>query len=79
MTNPWDEKPRPSIPTKPSNLTGSGDYAVALYDYIPEAGSSGDLSFKKGDTITITDSSRGAWWAGKCQGRSGDVIFFLII
>ncbi|KAG6919577.1 hypothetical protein DXG01_004240 [Tephrocybe rancida] len=45
--------------------------AIALYDF--NAIESGDLSFAKGDVITIVQMSESSddWWTGKCGERSG--------
>ncbi|KIP11897.1 hypothetical protein PHLGIDRAFT_124552 [Phlebiopsis gigantea 11061_1 CR5-6] len=45
--------------------------AIALYDF--NAVQSGDLSFKKGQVITVTEMSDNSdtWWTGKADGRSG--------
>jgi len=39
-----------------------------LYDY--NAQQAGDLSFKKGETISVT-SQAGNWWSGQIGPRSG--------
>ncbi|KAI0226050.1 hypothetical protein L0F63_005456, partial [Massospora cicadina] len=46
--------------------------AVALYDY--EASQSSDLSFKRGDIITIEKKtvSQNDWWKGSLDGKTGD-------
>ncbi|KAG6891084.1 hypothetical protein C0995_014174 [Termitomyces sp. Mi166 len=45
--------------------------AIALYDF--KAVESGDLSFTKGDVITILKKSDSSddWWTGKCGNRQG--------
>ncbi|KAL0950631.1 hypothetical protein HGRIS_007421 [Hohenbuehelia grisea] len=45
--------------------------AIALFDFV--AVESGDLSFSKGDVITITQKSNSSddWWTGKVDGRQG--------
>ncbi|KAF6766480.1 hypothetical protein DFP72DRAFT_20932 [Ephemerocybe angulata] len=45
--------------------------AIALYNF--QAAESGDLSFSKGDVITITKKSNSTddWWTGKLNGREG--------
>jgi len=42
----------------------------ALYDY--QASQEGDLEFKEGDIITVTDTSDpDGWWVGELNGASG--------
>lgn len=45
--------------------------AIAIFDF--EAVESGDLSFSKGDIITVTRKSNRTedWWTGKVNGREG--------
>jgi len=45
--------------------------AIALFDF--NAVESGDLSFKKGQVITVTEMSDNTetWWTGKLEGRTG--------
>ncbi|OCH91303.1 DUF500-domain-containing protein [Obba rivulosa] len=45
--------------------------AIALYDF--NAVQSGDLSFRKGQVITVTKKSddTNTWWTGKLEGREG--------
>ncbi|EKM56490.1 uncharacterized protein PHACADRAFT_92114 [Phanerochaete carnosa HHB-10118-sp] len=45
--------------------------AIALFDF--NAVQSGDLSFKKGEVITVTEMSDNTdtWWTGKLEGRTG--------
>ncbi|GJE86500.1 SYLF-domain-containing protein [Phanerochaete sordida] len=45
--------------------------AIALFDF--NAVQSGDLSFKKGQVITVTEMSDNTdtWWSGKVDGRTG--------
>ncbi|KAF8965174.1 hypothetical protein BGZ46_000629 [Entomortierella lignicola] len=61
-----DSKPRapPPVAAKP-------DVVTALYDFDGEQAA--DLSFKKGDIITVISKtpSRNDWWAGRCNGREG--------
>ncbi|KAI8599652.1 hypothetical protein EDD21DRAFT_379261 [Dissophora ornata] len=56
--------PPPRIGAKPEVVT-------ALYDFAGEQAT--DLSFKKGDLITVTKKtdSRNDWWTGRCSGREG--------
>lgn len=50
---------------------GVGSKVVALYTF--DAEQDGDLSFKKGDIITILKKSDSMddWWSGKCHGKEG--------
>ncbi|KAI0084755.1 hypothetical protein BDY19DRAFT_997485 [Irpex rosettiformis] len=45
--------------------------AIALYDF--KAVQPGDLSFTKGQVITVTEMSKttDTWWTGKVEGRTG--------
>ncbi|KAG0290694.1 hypothetical protein BGZ98_003330 [Dissophora globulifera] len=54
----------PAIGAKP-------DIVTALYDFKGEQAT--DLSFKKGDIITVVKKtpSRNDWWTGRCNGRLG--------
>nr|CAG8551061.1 4475_t:CDS:10 [Entrophospora candida] len=58
--------PKPNIPPRKKQPT-----AVALYDFDGEQ--DGDLTFSKGDVITITKQSESTndWWTGKCKGKEG--------
>lgn len=48
----------------------SGDRVVtAQYNFEPQE--SGELRFRKGDIITVTDSSDDNWWKGSCNGENG--------
>ena len=56
------------MPPKKSNRV------VARYNY--NAQEEGDLSFKKGDVITVTRKTHDTndWWEGTLDGKSGQVI-----
>jgi growth factor receptor-binding protein 2 len=43
--------------------------ARALYDFAPQE--EGELRLKRGDVITVTDSSDNNWWRGHCCGAHG--------
>ncbi|KAJ3091762.1 hypothetical protein HK102_013529 [Quaeritorhiza haematococci] len=60
--------PRAAPPPPPNRGSMS---AVAMYDFTGER--EGDLSFRKGDIIIITQKtqSQNDWWTGKCNGREG--------
>jgi len=45
-----------------------GERFIAMYAFNGEQ--PGDLQFRKGDVITVTDKN-GAWWFGSCNGRTG--------
>ncbi|KAJ7630591.1 hypothetical protein FB45DRAFT_915962 [Roridomyces roridus] len=63
-------KPKPELnrPFMPNEGVGR---AIALYDF--QAAQPGDLSFNKGDIITITKKSDSTddWWTGTLEGRKG--------
>lgn len=58
-------------PRIPPRIGAKPDVVTALFDYNGEQPT--DLSFKKGDVITVVKKtdSRNDWWTGKCQGREG--------
>jgi len=67
---------RPTITQKPELTTpltpGEGvGRAIALFDF--DGVEPGDISFTKGQVITITQKTgtTDTWWAGKVNGRSG--------
>lgn len=41
----------------------------ALYDFTPQE--QGELEFKRGDVITVTDRSDPHWWSGEMGNRRG--------
>lgn len=41
----------------------------ALYDFVPQE--SGELDFRRGDIITVTDRSDEHWWNGEIASRKG--------
>uniref|UniRef100_S4RVI7 Growth factor receptor-bound protein 2b n=1 Tax=Petromyzon marinus TaxID=7757 RepID=S4RVI7_PETMA len=41
----------------------------ALFDFEPQE--DGELGFRRGDFITVVDSSDPNWWKGSCHGRAG--------
>lgn len=59
--------PRPSPVTTPTKL--SQPSALALYDFEPE--NAGELGFKEGDTIGLTQKVDDNWFEGTLHGRSG--------
>ncbi|KAK7684998.1 hypothetical protein QCA50_011833 [Cerrena zonata] len=66
----------PKLTTKPalSNPMRPGEgiaRAIALFDF--KAVQAGDLSFTKGEVITVTEKSDNTdtWWKGKVNGREG--------
>ncbi|KAG0211559.1 hypothetical protein BGX31_001645 [Mortierella sp. GBA43] len=56
--------PPPPVGAKP-------EVVVALYDYTGDQAT--DLSFRKGDRITVVKKtqSRNDWWTGRCNGQEG--------
>ncbi|KAI9089480.1 hypothetical protein DFS34DRAFT_639362 [Phlyctochytrium arcticum] len=64
---------KPHIAAPPPLPAGrnSGETAVAMYDFAGER--AGDLGFKKGDIISITQKtqSQNDWWSGRCHGMEG--------
>jgi SH3 domain-containing YSC84-like protein 1 len=67
------EKPKPARPTAPKPTFGAkkADQAIAKFTFDGEQ--SGDLSFKKGDIITIVKKTENEtdWWTGRIGGREG--------
>lgn len=65
------KRPPPPPPTKPKPGAVAKDYVVALYDYAATA--DGDLSFKAGDRIEVTErtASTEDWWTGVLNGQKG--------
>ncbi|OXB42579.1 hypothetical protein B1J91_I08965g [Nakaseomyces glabratus] len=63
-SRPADEPPR-------RDASSGAPKAVALYSFAGEE--AGDLSFRKGDVITIIkkSDSQNDWWTGKVNGREG--------
>ncbi|KAI4522898.1 DUF500-domain-containing protein [Schizophyllum commune Loenen D] len=69
--------PKPHIAPKPelTRPLGPGEgvaRAIALYNF--DAVEPGDLSFAKGDVITVTKKSQSTddWWRGKANGKEGN-------
>jgi len=66
------EKPKPARPTAPKpNFGKKADQAIAKFTF--EGEQEGDLSFKKGDIITIvqrTDNETD-WWTGRVGAKEG--------
>jgi SH3 domain-containing YSC84-like protein 1 len=69
----YTEKPKPPKPTAPKPTFGAkkADQAIAKFTFDGEQG--GDLSFKKGDIITIVKRTENEtdWWTGRIGGREG--------
>ncbi|EPQ28487.1 uncharacterized protein PFL1_03790 [Pseudozyma flocculosa PF-1] len=65
------KRPPPPPPLKPKPGMAPKDYVVALYDYTATA--EGDLSFKAGDRIAVTErtASTEDWWTGELNGQKG--------
>ena len=45
------------------------DTHKALYDFIPQE--HGELEFRRGDVITVTDKADQHWWTGELGNRRG--------
>ncbi|KAG0318636.1 hypothetical protein BGZ99_005580 [Dissophora globulifera] len=58
-------------PRVPPRIGAKPEVVTALYDFAGEQAT--DLSFKKGDVITVVKKtdSRNDWWTGKCNGHEG--------
>ncbi|PWZ00514.1 BAR-domain-containing protein [Testicularia cyperi] len=66
------KRPPPPPPTKPKpGMAPPKSYVVALYDYTATA--DGDLSFRAGDRIEVTErtASTEDWWTGIVNGQKG--------
>ncbi|KAI9360872.1 hypothetical protein DFJ73DRAFT_815267 [Zopfochytrium polystomum] len=61
-------RPAPPPPTR-SPAASSQDRVVALYDFNGER--DGDLSFSRGDVITVVKRNANEWWVGRLNGREG--------
>ncbi|KAF9923773.1 hypothetical protein FBU30_006181 [Linnemannia zychae] len=58
-------------PRIPPRVGAKPEVVTALFDYTGEQPT--DLSFKKGDIITVIKKteSRNDWWTGRCHGKEG--------
>jgi hypothetical protein len=81
----YSDKPKPSRPTAPKpNFVSKKDLASnqAIAKFTFDGEQDGDLSFKKGDIITIIKRTENAtdWWTGRIGSREGifprSVFFF---
>ncbi|KAJ1554253.1 hypothetical protein HK096_004396, partial [Nowakowskiella sp. JEL0078] len=72
LSNTFVSADRTTAPNLPSRISTTSPTAVALYDFKGERSS--DLSFKKGDIITITKQTASAndWWTGRVGTNEGD-------
>jgi len=71
-SKPTYEKPKPSRPTAPKPVIGrKPDQVKAKFAF--EGEQDGDLSFKKGDMITVIKRTENEtdWWTGRVGGREG--------
>ncbi|KAF9540949.1 hypothetical protein BGW38_009852, partial [Lunasporangiospora selenospora] len=61
----------PATKPKPGAYSAASASTLALYDFAGEQAT--DLSFKKGDLITVIKKTpnRNDWWTGRLQGREG--------
>eukprot|EP00040_Diaphanoeca_grandis_P015574 m.79567 g.79567 ORF g.79567 m.79567 type:complete len:250 (-) comp25229_c1_seq1:43-792(-) len=60
---------QPPRQTPAAAPTTGGRVVTAQYNFEPQE--SGELRFRKGDIITVTDSTDENWWKGSCNGESG--------
>jgi SH3 domain-containing YSC84-like protein 1 len=68
----YSDKPKPPRPSAPKPVLGrKADQAIAKFTFDGEQ--DGDLSFKKGDIITIVKKTENEtdWWTGKIGGKEG--------
>jgi lipid-binding SYLF domain-containing protein len=68
----YSDKPKPPRPTAPKPVFGKKvDQAIAKFTFDGEQ--DGDLSFKKGDIITIVKKTENEtdWWTGRIGGKEG--------
>jgi hypothetical protein len=63
----------PAAPTPPPNIPipPEPDFARALHDFVPSAGSTTCLSFKAGQLIRIHNKDASGWWDAEVDGRRG--------
>ncbi|KAI9207023.1 uncharacterized protein BJ171DRAFT_495457 [Polychytrium aggregatum] len=64
-----DDGDRDTVSSKSSKSTVTSFKVRALYDYA--AAATGELTFKTGDVITVTDTSEKDWWSGELRGNKG--------
>ena len=74
----FNDKPKPARPTAPKPVFGAAKRASmganqAIAKFAFEGEQSGDLSFKKGEIITIVKRTENEsdWWTGRIGGREG--------
>lgn len=70
LTGSTDQQPE--SPNSEPDAQTPEQQAIALYGF--QSDEPGDLSFKKGDIITVTEKTEKAedWWKGRVAGRTGD-------
>ena len=59
------QPPRPAM----TAAAPAGRTVSAAYDFTPQE--AGELAFRKGDIITVSDDSDPNWWKGQCHGEQG--------
>eukprot|EP00117_Sycon_ciliatum_P043049 scpid74100/ scgid31225/ Endophilin-A3; Endophilin-3; SH3 domain-containing GRB2-like protein 3; SH3p13 len=62
-------KPSPTKTSRSSNSSANRPHALALYDFDPE--NEGEMGFREGDTIYLTERIDENWMAGECNGEAG--------
>lgn len=64
-------RPAPLVPSSRAGPPAPPPRAVALYDFAGER--QGDLPFRQGDVIVITEKTESTndWWKGRCNGKEG--------
>lgn len=61
--------PTPRAAPAPAAAAPKTKVVTAQYNFEPQE--SGELRFRKGDVITVTDQSDENWWTGQCHGETG--------